>query len=83
MFPVKALRGLTGIKLDEFGDLAGVQVDADCVVDLDQGVGVADGSGVVGHQVGDPLGADHQLLHLAQLVLREEEEKREKRNNDG
>ena len=66
--------GLTGVELDEVGDLAGVQVDADGVVDLDQGVGVADGAGVVGHQVGDALGADDDLLHLTQLVLHEEEE---------
>lgn len=59
----------TSIKLDEVCDLAGVQVDADRVVDLDEGVRVADGAGVVGHQVGDPLGADDDLLHLAQLVL--------------
>lgn len=60
---------LTSIKLDEICDLAGVQVDADRVVDLDEGVGVADGAGVVGHQVRDALGADQDLLHLAQLVL--------------
>lgn len=60
---------LTGIKLDEICNLATLQVDADCVVDLDEGVGVADGAGVVGHQVGDSFGADEDLLHLAQLVL--------------
>lgn len=65
---VKAER--TGVELDEVCDLAGVQVDADGVVDLDEGVGVADGAGVVGHQVGDALGADDDLLHLTQLVLR-------------
>lgn len=59
----------TSIKLDEICNLAGVQVDADRVVDLDKGVGVADGAGVVGHQVGDSLGANEELLHLAQLVL--------------
>lgn len=60
----------TGVKLDEFGNLARFQVDAHRVVDLDEGVGVTDGAGVVGHQVGDPLGADEDLPHLAQLVLR-------------
>lgn len=60
---------LTGVKLDEVCNLASLQVDADRVVDLDEGVGVADGAGVVGHQVRDSLSADHQLLHLAQLVL--------------
>lgn len=60
---------LTGVELDEVGDLAGLQVNADCVVDLDEGVGVADGAGVVGHQVGDSFGADDDLLDFAQLVL--------------
>lgn len=59
----------TGIELDEVGDLAGLQVNADRVVDLDEGVGVADGAGVVGHQVGDSFGADDDLLDFAQLVL--------------
>lgn len=59
----------TGIKLDEVSDLAGVQVNADCVIDLDEGVWVADGAGVVGNQVGDTFGANDDLLHLAQLVL--------------
>lgn len=59
----------TSIKLDEVCNLAGVQVDADRVVDLDEGVWVADGAGVMGYQVGDSLGANDDLLHLAQLVL--------------
>ena len=59
----------TGIELDELCDLAGLQVDADGVVHLDEGVGVADGASIMGHQVGDSLGADDDLLHLAQLVL--------------
>lgn len=59
----------TSIKLDEICNLASVQVDADRVVDLDEGVWVADGAGVMGHQVGDSFGANDNLLHLAQLVL--------------
>lgn len=63
---------LTCIKLDVLCDLAGVQVNADCVVDLNEGVGVADGAGVVGHQVGYSLSANEDLPHLAQLVLQRE-----------
>lgn len=75
MFFTKHLRSTsqllkpTSIKLDEVCDLATFQVNADCVVDLDQGVGIANGAGIVGHQVGDSLGANEDLLHLAQLVL--------------
>lgn len=59
----------TTVKLDEVCDLASVQVDANCVIDLDEGVWVADGAGVVGNQVGDSLGANDDLLDFAQLVL--------------
>lgn len=59
----------TSIKLDELCDLPSLQVDADGVVDLDEGVGVADGAGVVGHQVRNPLSANENFPHLAQLVL--------------
>lgn len=52
-----------------FRDLASGEVDADCVIDFDERVGVADGACVVGHQVGDSFGADEVLLHLAQFVL--------------
>lgn len=61
---------LTRVELDELSDLAAVQVDADRVVDLDEGVRVADGPGVVRHQVGHPPRAHHELPHLAELVLR-------------
>lgn len=65
----------TGIELDEVSDLARLQVNADRVIDLDEGVWVADGAGVVGDQVGDTFGADDDLLHLAQLVLQTNEDK--------
>lgn len=65
---------VTGVKLDEVCDLAGVQVDANGVVDLDEGVWVADGASVVCHQVRDSLSAHEQLLHLTQLILKQEEE---------
>lgn len=64
------VRQPTTVKLDEVCDLAGVQVDANCVIDLNEGVRVADGAGVVGHQVGDSFGANDDLLDFAQLVLK-------------
>lgn len=62
-------RCLTSVKLDEVCDFPRGQVDADCVIDLDEGVWVTDGAGVVGHQVRDALGANDKLPHFAQLVL--------------
>jgi hypothetical protein len=59
---------VTVLKLDERGDLAGGQVDLDGVVDLDERVGVPDGSAVVGDEVGDTLLANLDSLDLAELV---------------
>lgn len=63
------MRKPTSIKLDEICDLAGFQVDANGIIDLNEGVWVADGAGVVGHQVWDSFGANNNLLDFAQLVL--------------
>lgn len=59
----------TSIKLDEICDLAGLQVDANGIIDFNEGVWVADGAGVMGHQVRDSFGANNDLLDFAQLVL--------------
>lgn len=61
--------GPTSIELDEICNLASLEVDANRVVGLDERVGVTDGAGVMGHQVGDSFGANDDLLHLTQLVL--------------
>ena len=60
---------VAGLELDEVHDLARVEVEADGVVDLDDGIGVADGPAVAGVQVGHVLGASPQGLDAAQLVL--------------
>lgn len=60
---------LTGVKLDEVCDFASFQVNADCIISLDQGIRVTDGAGIMGHQVRDSLSANEDFLHLAQLVL--------------
>jgi hypothetical protein len=58
----------TSVELDEVGDLAGLKVDLDGVVDLDGRVGVADGAGIVRDEVGDALLSELDTLHLAELV---------------
>jgi hypothetical protein len=57
------------IQLDEVHDLAGLQIDLDGVVGLDERVGVADGAVVVGVQVGDAFLAKLSRTHLAELEL--------------
>lgn len=61
---------VTGVELDEVGDLALLNVEADSVVDLDRGVGVTDGTAVVGGDERNALVADRNLANLQQLVRR-------------
>jgi len=59
----------SGVESDVLGDSAGLDVNDDGVVYLDVGVGVSDGSGVVGDDEWDTLGSDTDLGDTAELVL--------------
>ena len=59
---------VTGIELDEVGDLAALEVVLDGVVDLDGGVGVTEGAAIVGDDVRNTLGAKRDLLDLKEFV---------------
>jgi len=61
---------VTGVKLDNAGDLALVDVELDRVVDLDGWVGVADRATVVGHNVGYAPRANGHLSYFAEFVTR-------------
>lgn len=56
------------VELDEVADLAGLEVNLDGVVDLDEGIRVADGAGIVRNEVRDTLLAELDALDLAELV---------------
>jgi len=58
-----------GFEFDEVQDLAVSDVQPDSVVDLNQGVGVADGAAVVRHEEGHALRPGSHFLDAAQLVL--------------
>lgn len=60
---------VASLELDKVDNLVVDKVEADGVVGLDQGVGVADGATVVGDDIGDTLLADQDLLDTAELVL--------------
>lgn len=62
-------RLLTSVKLDEISNFASLQINLNGVVHLDEGVRVADGASIVGHQVRDSFCAHKDLSHFAQLVL--------------
>jgi len=58
---------VSGLELDVVDNLVLDKVKLDSVVDLDCGVGVSDGSSVVGNEVGDTLGSELVLLDLEEL----------------
>lgn len=60
---------LAGLVLDPRDDLVLLEVVLDGVSLADLGVGEADGSRVVGHDVGDLVGAESLALDLEELVL--------------
>ena len=60
---------LVVVKLDVLNNAASLKVDLDCVVDLDVGVGVPDGAGVVCHNHGHATLANKRLCDLAKLEL--------------
>ena len=60
---------VTVVKLDERLNLASSKVDLDGVVNLDGGVGVADGAAVVGNNVRNTLLTELNTLDLTELVL--------------
>ena len=59
---------VASVKLHEVGDLALLEIEADSVVDLDQGIGVTDGTAIVGDDVGDALVANGDLADLEELI---------------
>lgn len=60
---------VSSVELDEVGDLAGVDIKNDSVVDLDMGIGVTESAAIVGVDERNSLGSDGDLGDLAQLVV--------------
>lgn len=59
---------VSSIELDKVGDLAGLQIELDGIVDLDQGIGIADGAAVVGDEVGNTTSTKGDTANLEELV---------------
>jgi len=59
---------ITGIKLNEIGDLVLLDIELDSIVDFDVRVGVSDSSPVVRDNVWDTLSADGHFSYLEKLV---------------
>lgn len=58
------------VESDKVGNLTGLDIDLYGVVNLDCWIGVADGTGVVGDEVWDALGAELDTLDFCKLVGR-------------
>ena len=59
---------VTSLELDEFRDLARLDLELHGVVDGNRGIGVTDGTAIVGGNVVNALGSDGGLLDLQKLV---------------
>ena len=57
-----------GIELDEIGDFVLLKVELDGVIDLDEGIGIPDGSAVVGDNMRDTTGTESDLADLEEFV---------------
>jgi len=60
---------IANFEFDKLFNLAGLEVEADCVVDLDERIRVANGAAVMGDEVRNALGAKLNLLDLEKFVL--------------
>lgn len=59
---------VASVEFHEVGDLSCLQVQLDSIVGLNGGVGVADGTSVVGDNMGDTAGTDCDFTDFAELV---------------
>lgn len=59
---------VSGIELDEIGDLVLLKVKLDGVIGTNEGVGVTDGAAVVGDNMGDTTVSDSDTADLQELV---------------
>ncbi|GMT32155.1 hypothetical protein PFISCL1PPCAC_23452, partial [Pristionchus fissidentatus] len=60
---------VSGVELDEVGDLGGVDIEDNGVINLDMGVRVSDGTAIVGDDEGNSLGSNGHLGDLAKLEV--------------
>ena len=60
---------VTSVELDEISNLAGLQINLNGVIHLDEGIRVTDGTSIMGHQMRDSFCSHKDLSHFAQLIL--------------
>ena len=60
---------LTSIKFDEISNLSSLQINLNGVIHLDEGIRIANGASIMGHQMRDSFCSHKDLSHFAQLIL--------------
>ena len=60
---------LPSVRFDEVSNIASLQINLNSVIHLDEGIRVADGVSIVGHQMRDSFCSHKDLSHFAQLIL--------------
>jgi len=60
---------VSGIELDEVGDLASLNIELDAVVDSDQRIGISNSAAIVKNNIRNTLLASGDSSNLAKLVL--------------
>ena len=60
---------VTSVKVDGIINLASLQINLNCVIHLDEGIRLADGANIMGHQIRDSFCPHKDLSHFAQLIL--------------
>jgi hypothetical protein len=60
---------IANFELDEVGDLGILNVITNSIVGLDQRIRVADGTTIMGENIGNALGSELNFANLAELVL--------------
>lgn len=59
---------VAGVKFDQVGELAGLDLVLDGVVHTDERIGVTDGATIMCYDVGDSTRTESDLFHLQKLV---------------
>lgn len=59
---------ITSVELDKMGDFSLLNVELDGIVDFDEGIGVTDGTSIVGDNVRNIASTDRDLLNLEELI---------------
>lgn len=59
---------ITSVELDKIGDFSLFNVELDSIINFDEGIGVTDGTSIVGDDMRNTTSTDRDLLNLEELI---------------